>query len=144
MWPDPAGFCLPYSRYQNQTTMAVIVLIAIACVCMASVALEGGALYLLQAGWGGTCPWCPPASATYAINMIKKWCLLKILGIFSSIQDGCIPSLPPYRQISTQKQYYCFFPILDCLSRIHLDCIWLNDQQSLSLSYLIWATLSHW
>ena len=30
-----------------------------------SMALEGGALPPLQAGWGGTCPWCPPASATY-------------------------------------------------------------------------------
>ena len=25
----------------------------------------GGALSPLQAGWGGMCPWCPPASATY-------------------------------------------------------------------------------
>ena len=30
-------------------------------------ALEGGALFPLQAGWGGTCPWCPPASATYVL-----------------------------------------------------------------------------
>ena len=37
----------------------------IAFVFMASAALEGGALSLLQASWGGTCPWCPPASATY-------------------------------------------------------------------------------
>ena len=38
---------------ESQITMVVIVLIA--CVCMASVALEGGrgALSLLQAGWGG-------------------------------------------------------------------------------------------
>ena len=40
-------------------------MVVIACVCMASVALEGGALYPYFR-LVGTCPWCPPASATYA------------------------------------------------------------------------------
>ena len=31
-------------------------------IVLISMALEGGALSLLQAGWGA---WCPPASATY-------------------------------------------------------------------------------
>ena len=35
-------------------------------IVLISMALEGGALSPLQADWGSTCPWCPPASATYA------------------------------------------------------------------------------
>ena len=50
-----------YSR--NSDTEFYIVNITV----LISMALEGGALPPLQAGWGGggTCPWCPPASATY-------------------------------------------------------------------------------
>ena len=51
----------------------MVVIILIACVCMASVALEGGgggALSLLQADRGARAPGAPPASTTHALPFL--------------------------------------------------------------------------
>ena len=53
-------FILCSFRYQFLYTLAIMISIGMA--------LEGGALPPLQAEWGGTCPWCPPASATYDMH----------------------------------------------------------------------------